>query len=78
MPLCEGRNQKLGGNAVFVWQRVEDNAFHLSKVDRLLRKMPVPARTDGKGPRRKRKINIRKLRLADRKENSAERLARPG
>jgi len=37
-----------------------------------------PARTDGKGPRRRRKINIRKLRLSDSKENSAERLARPG
>jgi len=31
-----GRLRRLGGEAASVYQRVEDNAFHLSKVDRLL------------------------------------------
>jgi len=45
-------------------QRVEDNAFHLSKVDRFLR--------------RRCQNNRRRRRIFRAKENSAERLARPG
>jgi hypothetical protein len=51
------RNHKSGGRAAFICQRVEDNAFHLSWVDRLLLKMPVRlgpmAKSSAKGARLK-------------------------
>ena len=45
-----GQESKSGSNAAFVWQHVENNSFHLSKVDRLLRKMPVRVGPMAKGP----------------------------
>jgi len=39
--VMRGQESKSGSNAAFVWQHVENNSFHLSKMDRLLRKMLV-------------------------------------
>ena len=44
---ASGTNQKPGGKAAFIRQRVEDNAFHPIKADRLLLNAS-PGRTDGK------------------------------
>jgi hypothetical protein len=49
MAIARGRNQKSGGKAAFICQRVEDNAFHPSKVDRLLPK--TIARESAEGAR---------------------------
>ena len=49
------RNHKPGGRAPSICQRVEDNAFHLSKVDRLLRRRCETVR-------RRRKTNSHELR----------------
>src|SRR5207253_1860208 len=65
------RIEKLGGKAALLCQRVEDNAFHLRMGGSAFRRR-------WQGNRRRRKIIIRESWTFRAKENSAERLARPG
>jgi hypothetical protein len=57
---------------------IEDNAFHLSKVDRLLLKMPVRLGPMAKSSAEGARLIIANCGIFDTKENSAERPARPG